>query len=963
MSRQHRLATLAAFAVAGGALTGLALPTAIAAPDGAALVISEVYGAGGNGGAAYNADFVELHNPTDAPLSLDGLAVHYRSAAGGSGGTPFALSGSVPAGGRWLIQMSAAGANGAALPTPDAGPAGFNMAAAGGQVALQSGTTIIATSGDTSAVAGIVDFVGASGAVSFERAAGPAGTAASSLNRTASGADTNDNSADLALAAPTPAASGGGGPVEPVDPTPLTIAQIQGTGAASPHVGKQVITSGVVTAAYPSGGLFGFYLQVPGSGGPLDLATHTGSQGIFVYQAQSAGAVTVRPGDHVQVSGVVSEYAGATQLTAAAASDIVTLTETAAPVTPATSAWPTTAPEKESLEGMLYRPTGEFTVNNTYYGSKVGQADSRYGEVGLAQGSTPLIQPTEVADAQDAAAIAGVVADNAARAIVLDDGSSVSFTGKGDLTPAYVSQQKPITVGAGVDFTAPVIFTEGGAPAAPSYRFQPTAPVLGPENATSPATFSEVRTSAPDAARIAARGEPGLKVASFNVLNYFTTLGDADDDNVGDGGCTAYLDRAGDGNNVNDGCAQRGAWDAADLARQQAKIVAAINALDADVVGLMEIENSAALGEQPDEATQSLVAALNADAGAGTWVANPSSAQLPPAAEQDVITNAIIYRPDAVKRVGDAVALGDQSSGSGAFSNAREPIGQVFEPIAGGERFLYVVNHFKSKGSGVDDGTGQGNANPDRIAQATALRDWVATQQQASGVEAVLLGGDFNAYTQEDPLQVLYAAGFVDATEAFGGDEWSYVFDGLSGSLDHILLNEAAADLATGSDVWNVNAGESILFEYSRWNYHATDFHADTPYRSSDHDPVIVGLDLGGDVAPAATTTRLKVAPSRITVGRRAVAIIKVSAQDGAPGGSVEIRQGARVLATATLDARGRAVVRLPAFARPGRVTLSATYLGDDEHATSTSAPATVTVRKARRGGHHGHHGHRGGRS
>ena len=99
------------------------------------------------------------------------------------------------------------------------------------------------------------------------------------------------------------------------------------------------------------------------------------------------------------------------------------------------------------------------------------------------------------------------------------------------------------------------------------------------------------------------------------MLNYFTTLGDANDDNVGDGGCTAFRDRDGDGNSVNSGCDQRGAWDPDDLGRQQEKIVSAINALDADVVGLMEIENSAALGETADEATQTLVAALNADAG------------------------------------------------------------------------------------------------------------------------------------------------------------------------------------------------------------------------------------------------------------------------------------------------------------------------------------------------------------
>ena len=114
------------------------------------------------------------------------------------------------------------------------------------------------------------------------------------------------------------------------------------------------------------------------------------------------------------------------------------------------------------------------------------------------------------------------------------------------------------------------------------------------------------------------------------MLNYFTTLGDANDDNIGDGGCTPFRDRDDDGNTVNGGCDQRGAWDPQDFERQQSKIVNAINALDADVVGLMEIENSARPSARPrTRRLDSLVAALNADAGAGTWAANPSSSELP----------------------------------------------------------------------------------------------------------------------------------------------------------------------------------------------------------------------------------------------------------------------------------------------------------------------------------------------
>jgi 5'-nucleotidase len=274
--------------------------------------------------------------------------------------------------------------------------------------------------------------------------------------------------------------------------------------------------------------------------------------------------------------------------------------------------------------------------------------------------------------------------------------------------------------------------------------------------------------------------------------------------------------------------------------------VAAINALDADVVGLMEIENSAALGEQPDEATSTLVDALNAAAGADTWSFVPSSSDLPPASEQDVITNAIIYRTAAVLRVGDSRALGDQSDDGEAFQNAREPIAQTFTPADGGDPFLFVVNHFKSKGSAgpwpgdADAGDGQGSSNESRVRQATALRDWVAAIR--GDVDAVALAGDFNSYTQEDPLQVLYDAGYVDAAQAFDADSSSYSFSGLSGSLDHILLSTAAKARATGADIWNINSGESVALEYSRFRSHGTEFYAPDAYRSSDHDPVVVGL-------------------------------------------------------------------------------------------------------------------------
>ncbi|MFC0645900.1 ExeM/NucH family extracellular endonuclease [Cellulomonas phragmiteti] len=815
---------------ATGALTALALLlTGGVATAGAAhgavstdapLLVNEVYGGGGNSGAPFDRDFVELHNPGDAPVDLAGYSLQYASVAGASWQvTP--LSGSVPAGSTFVVGQ-AYGSNTAAADVPvDLEGTGVPMSATNGKVALVAGVTALTCSVGCADVDVVVDLVGWGPTASSFAGSGPAPatTNATSVARDAAHTHTADNAADFTVGAPTPTPAGTD-PQEPGDPQAVTIAEIQGTGAASPLVGATVTTSGVVTAAYPTGGYNGYVLQTPGSGGG-DVAARTGSDAVFVYSPATVGQVTV--GQHLRVTGEVAEFNGLTQVVVAAGS-VEVLPAADAP-TPVAAPWPADAAARETLESMLFEPTGELTVTNTY-------STNQYGEVGLATGTTPLLQPTEVGRPGSAEA-AAVVADNAARGVVLDDGASTNFLGAGNggLTPPYVSLENPVRVGAAVQFVEPVVVDYRNN----AWKLSPTAPVVA--GGPAPVTFEDDRTAAPEPVG----GD--LSIASFNVLNYFTTLGDATPS------CVAYRDPSGEPVTVREGCDQRGAWDAADLERQQTKIVAAIAALDADVVGLMEIENSARVDGVADEAVATLVEALNEAAGAETWAFVPSSAELPPAAQQDVITNAIIYRPEAVTPAGASRALGDQSGSGQAFVNAREPIGQVFTPTDGGEPFLVVVNHFKSKGSAgpwpgdADAGDGQGASNESRVRQATALRDWVPGIQ--GDAEAVALLGDFNSYTREDPLQVLYDAGYVNAVAALAPGQHSYSFSGLSGSLDHVLLNEAASARATGADVWEINAPESIALEYSRYGYHGTTFWAPDPYRSSDHDPVVVGMRAG----------------------------------------------------------------------------------------------------------------------
>lgn len=924
-------------ALALSGLTALAATPTAQADTGTHLVISEVYGAGGNAGAVYNADFVELYNPTAAALSLDGLAIHYRSAAGGSGGTPVALAGSVPAKGHYLIRMSAAGTTGAALPTPDAAPGTFSMAAAGGQVALQKGTAVVATSGNTTANTSLVDFFGTTGAASFETApATAAATATKSLNRTG-GADSDSNAADFALADPTPtnssvvpgddlaaadpgdktfptgsaiapitlSASGGTAPYtwstttlpaglsltgDTIAGTPsasgtttvtatvtdaatpaaatatteftltvndpaaaTTIADIQGSGAASPVADTAVTTQGVVTAAYPTGGFNGFYLQTPGPD-----TTPGRSDGIFVFGKVPSG---LAPGDSVRVSGTVKEFNGLTEIdvTAGSVTTVASLgtvvPKTVIPGTdcalPGTDCLQGAALEaaREAVEGEAFQPTAPYTVTDAYDGSAfvsgATPSSNHYGEIGLAaQSDEPLITPTDIIDAQDTAAIAARTRWNDAHRVILDDGSSTTYWNTGGTAAGlnsplpWFTPEHQVRVGAKVTFDQPVVL---------DYRFgwkvQPTAQVVGAP--TGKVTFEQDRPAAP----AAVGGD--VKLGTFNVLNYFTTLG------KDYAGCTSYKDRAGTPIAVNQcpGTGPRGAWDETSFQRQQAKIVGAINTLDADIVSVEEIENSRVVdgaGADRDEALAALVTALNAAAGAGTWdyVRSPAAASTDAnVALQDVIRTGFIFKPAEVEVVGAA----DMLLGTTEFDNAREPFASVFKPkgATDASRFAVIVNHFKSKGSGADDGTGQGKANPDRIAQATRLAQYADDFASARGVSAVFLTGDFNAYSQEDPMQVLYGKGYSQA-EAAG--KHSYSFDGQSGSLDHVLANAAAKELVTGADIWEVNANETVFNLYSRYNYVGTNLYTTGTYSASDHNPELIGIK---KAAPTSTDVQI----------------------------------------------------------------------------------------------------------
>ena len=327
--RRSAFRTLAATTatVTAVALFGLSAPMAASAAVGTSprVLINEVYGGGGNANAPFNRDFVELVNTSGAAVDLSGWSLQYASATGSSW-TVDTLTGTIPSGSTWVVgQALGAGTTLPSLAVNDDGTLARSGTA--GKIALVQGTTALTgAAGNAAGNATVVDFVGFGPTASDFAGAGPTAilSNSTSASRDAEHKNTANNAGDFTVGAPTPQPAG----VTPPDPEPepvvtATIAEVQGTGAASTLVNKTVNTRGVVTASYATGGFNGYVIQTPGTGGAIDLATHTASDGLFIYSPSTAASVAI--GDYVDVTGVVTEYFGLTQITVAAAADLVKL--------------------------------------------------------------------------------------------------------------------------------------------------------------------------------------------------------------------------------------------------------------------------------------------------------------------------------------------------------------------------------------------------------------------------------------------------------------------------------------------------------------------------------------------------------------------------------------------------------------------------------------------------------------
>ena len=587
--------------------------------------------------------------------------------------------------------------------------------------------------------------------------------------------------------------------------TDTPIYNIQGSGTTSPLVDQTVSTNGIVTKVHSNG----YFLQDPVGDG--NTAT---SDGILVF---TSTAPTVTVGQWVRVSGKVTEF------NTGSATNAITKAHTVTELTGITSTTvlgsgynitptPISLPEAvnddlERFEGMLVTLAGPLTVNQNYF-------QAQYGQLTLAALGRMETPTNRYRPGPDALALAN---ENARRRITLDDGSTRTRVNPTPYIGANGLPRSGDTVGnitGVIDYGLATASSAGAG----DYKIHPTS---------APSIIStNPRMATPEAVG------GNLRLASFNVLNYFTTFTNG----------TTASGQSGQGCSLGASTAAsncRGANNLAEFQRQRAKIVEALAAINGDAIGLMEIQNNG------NTAVQNLVDALNTKVGAGTYAAVPDPAD---GTGTDAIKVAMIYKPAKLVRVGAS------STDTDAVHN-RPPLAQTFAGL-NGERFTLVVNHLKSKGScpasgiNADQGDGQGCWNDTRVNQARRMRAVVGQLQLSSASNDVLMVGDFNAYAKEDPIYELTSNGFIDESGRFETLGYSYVFDGASGRIDHALTTAALSAKVTRVVHWHINADEQINQDYNLEDKQpacatcAPDPYTVNAFRSSDHDPVVVGINL-----------------------------------------------------------------------------------------------------------------------
>ena len=596
------------------------------------------------------------------------------------------------------------------------------------------------------------------------------------------------------------------------------ISAIQGSGSATSFAGQTVSVQAVVTAIKQDGN--SFFIQEESADNDADPAT---SEGILVFNNNPENTPAV--GDVVDVRGTVSEFFDMTQISISSAP----LVCGNGSITPSQFSLPFSAQGSlESLEGMLVTNSSPLTVTDTF-------VLARFGQVTLSNGK--LFEPNNIS-LPGSAENADITLSNSLNSITMDDGSDTQNPEVLPFPTGGLSANNTLRLGDTVSSVVAIV----------DYRFGDfqLVPVEAP-------TFvaSNPRTSEPQLA------VGNLKIASLNVLNFFNTI-DSGPDICGPTSSQDCRGADANGTDLNG---------LTEFDRQKVKTIAAISAINADIIGFMEIEND---GFGPNSSIVELVEGVNAVMGEGTYSIVENSGPI----GTDAITVAMIYKAATVSLSGDLQILDSNNSISDndgpLFDDGRNrpSLIQKFALVENGEEVVVSVNHLKSKGSscgaGDDDTTtGQGNCNLTRTRAAQALTAFLAQQ---FGETPTLIIGDLNAYALEDPIRAITDANgpaFTDLANLFGGNQaYSYSFDGELGYLDHALASPSLLNKVVDTTEWHINADEPIVLNYNfefKSDTQIVNFFAPNAYRMSDHDPVVVSLllvptavmgdfDMDGDV-------------------------------------------------------------------------------------------------------------------
>ncbi|HEY0358742.1 MAG TPA: endonuclease/exonuclease/phosphatase family protein [Mycobacteriales bacterium] len=766
-----------------GVLTAAGLAAAPAHASSPDVLLSEVYGGGGNTGAPYRNDFVELVNRGSAPVGVEGWSVQYASAGGATWAlTP--LHGTIAPGAHLLVQEGAGtGTTAPELPAPDV-TGTIAMSGTSGRVALVTSATALTCGGACSAAPGVRDFVGYGTAADAETAPTPALSNTTSASRRAM-TDTDDNAADFTVGAPTPEASGGTAPPPPAA-TPARIHDVQGAAHRSPLTGQRVATSGVVTAVGPRG----FWLQDPvGDDNPAT------SEGVYVF----AGArPTVTRGDAVDVTATVVEFRpsptnlSVTELSTPQVTVTATGVAVPAPVligpggrvapTPVRTdapgdveASPVFDPAvnaldfSESLEGMQVRVTDAVASGPT----------SSFGELPVLPGGA----------GSPRTARGGVLysyADSNPERVFLDDVLAPVPTAKvGDRLPGAVDGVLDYSFG--------------------NYKLE----VL--------ATPAVEERPLPRETTRAQRGSQ-LAVATFNVENLAPTDDQAKYDrlattivrNLAAPDIVAVEEIQDDTGATNDGTVTAG--------QTYAKLIAAIGAAGGPRYAFRQLDPvDGADGGQPGGNIR-VGFLFRADRGL-RFVDRPGAGATTP---NEVVRT---WRGPHLR-----YSPGRIDPANPAFADSRKPLAGEFR--FRGETVFVIANHFNSKGG---DQPLNGRFQPptrssetQRHAQAHVVRGFVDQLLAADRRARVVVVGDLNDFEFSETADILTAGGaLVDLPRTLAlAERYTYVFEGNSQVLDHILTSPALA-------------------RRGAYDYDIVHVNSEYPDQVSDHEPQVVRLRVG----------------------------------------------------------------------------------------------------------------------